>query len=148
MFQETTGDLKMLTDFDPDLPKVYVNYEEIKQVLLNCMKNGVEAMNQSSLKELTIKTTKKVFNQAGWVEIIISDTGLGIKNENLELIGTPFFTTKIRGTGLGLAICHRIIVDRHKGKILIESEEAKGTTVTIKLPLNPKREAKEESKGQ
>ncbi|MCJ7833267.1 MAG: ATP-binding protein [Deltaproteobacteria bacterium] len=148
MFQETTGDIKIITDFDPDLPKVYVNYEEIKQVLLNCMKNGVEAMNQSSLKELTIKTTKKVLNNTGWVEIIISDTGLGIKNENLELIGTPFFTTKIRGTGLGLAICHRIIVDRHKGKILIESEEAKGTTVTIKLPVNPKREAQEEGKGQ
>ena len=94
-------------------------------------------MNQSPTKELTIKMINKALHNSGWVDIIIGDNGLGIKKENIKKLGTPFFTTKIRGTGLGLAICHRIIVDRHKGKMLIESEEGKGTTVTIRLPVNP-----------
>jgi signal transduction histidine kinase len=144
MFPEASSAVKVHTGFDPNLPKVYANYEEIKQVLLNLLKNGFEAMNQSSSKELTVQTINKAFQNTGWVEIIISDTGLGIKNENLKLIGTPFFTTKIRGTGLGLAVCHRVIVDRHKGKILIESEEGTGTTITIKLPVNPRREGKDQ----
>ncbi len=143
MFPEASNAVKINTGFDPNLPKVYANYEEIKQVLLNLVKNSFEAMQQSSLKELTVETIYKAFLNTGWVDIIIRDTGLGIKDENLKLIGTPFFTTKIRGTGLGLAVCHRIIVDRHKGKILIESEEALGTTVTIKLPVNPRREEKD-----
>jgi signal transduction histidine kinase len=143
MFPEASSAVKVIAGFDPNLPKVYANYEEIKQVLLNLLKNGFEAMNQTSSKKLTVKTVNKVFNNTGWVEIIIRDTGSGIKNENLKLIGTPFFTTKIRGTGLGLAVCHRIIVERHKGKILIDSEEAIGTTVTIKLPVNPRREEKD-----
>jgi signal transduction histidine kinase len=142
MFPEASNAVKVITGFDRNLPKVYANYEEIKHVLLNLLKNGFEAMNQSSTKELTVKTISKVLRNTGWVEIIISDTGLGIKNDNLKLIGTPFFTTKIRGTGLGLAVCHRIIVDRHKGKILVESEEGMGTTVTIKLPVNLRREEK------
>lgn len=142
MFPEASSAIQVVTGLDPNLPKVYANYEELKQVLLNLLKNSFEAMIQSPRKELTVKTVNKVFHNTGWVEIIIRDTGVGIKNDNLKLIGTPFFTTKIRGTGLGLAVCHRIIVDRHKGKILIESEEALGTTVTIKLPVNPKGQEK------
>jgi signal transduction histidine kinase len=140
---EASGGVQVITDLDPNIPKVFANYEEIKQVLLNLVKNGIEAMIQSPSKVLTVKTTGKVFKNTGWVEILISDTGVGIKNENVQLIGTPFFTTKIRGTGLGLAVCQRIIVDRHKGIILIESEEGKGTTIIIKLPVNSKRQQKD-----
>jgi hypothetical protein len=60
---------------------------------------------------------------------------MGIKKENLSKLFNPFFTTKIRGTGLGLAICHRIINERHGGKIYIESEENKGTTIIVELPI-------------
>ena len=59
---------------------------------------------------------------------------MGIKKENLSKLFNPFFTTKVRGTGLGLAVCRRIIVERHHGKIHIESEENKGTTVKVELP--------------
>jgi signal transduction histidine kinase len=142
MIPEAAGIIKVTTVLDPDLPKVYANYEEIKQVLLNLLKNSFEALSQSSSKELMVRTVNKVVHNTGWVEIIIRDSGLGIRNENLKLIGTPFFTTKMRGTGLGLAVCHRIIVERHRGKILIESEEGQGTTVIIKLPVNPRRQEK------
>jgi two-component system, sporulation sensor kinase E len=69
------------------------------------------------------------------VAVVIKDTGIGIKKEDLKHIGIPFFTTKIRGTGLGLALCRRIIIERHQGEFLIESEAGKGTAVTIKLPV-------------
>jgi len=52
----------------------------------------------------------------------------------LDKLFNPFFTTKLRGTGLGLAVCRRIIVERHHGKIYIESEEKKGTVVRVELP--------------
>lgn len=137
MYHETIGDIKMDTHFDPYLPKVYANYEEIKEVLLNLLKNSIEAMDQSPSKKMTIKMVNKTLHDSGWVDIIIGDTGSGIKKENIKNLGTPFFTTKLRGTGLGLAICHKIIVDRHKGKMMIESEEGKGTTITLRLPVNP-----------
>jgi two-component system sporulation sensor kinase A len=54
----------------------------------------------------------------------------------LSRLSNPFFTTKLRGTGLGLAICHRIINERHGGKISIESEENKGTTIKVELPIS------------
>jgi two-component system NtrC family sensor kinase len=66
---------------------------------------------------------------------LIADNGAGIPAEHLEKIFEPFFTTKARGTGLGLAIT-RQIVEQHHGKIEIESEVGKGTTVTVKLPVN------------
>jgi signal transduction histidine kinase len=69
------------------------------------------------------------------IEIAFIDNGIGIKKENLSRLFNPFFTTKVRGTGLGLAVCRRIIVERHHGKIYIESEENKGTTVKVELPV-------------
>jgi two-component system NtrC family sensor kinase len=69
------------------------------------------------------------------IGVIFVDNGPGIKKENMESLFNPFFTTKLWGTGLGLPICRRIIVERHRGKIHIESEENKGTTVTVELPV-------------
>ena len=135
MFQEAIDGVTITTYFDASLPKVYANYEEIKEVLLNIFKNAVEAMDQSETKALTIKVTHKTLYGSGWVDVAVSDQGRGIGQDQVQHLGTPFFTTKLRGTGLGLAICHRIIVDRHKGKMMIESREGQGTTVTIKLPV-------------
>jgi signal transduction histidine kinase len=137
MYHETIGDIKIEPHFDPSLPKIYANYDEIKEALLNLLKNSVEAMDQNPSKKLTIEMVNKTLYNSGWVDIIIGDNGSGIKKENIRNLGIPFFTTKLRGTGLGLAICHKIIVDRHKGKMMIESEEGKGTTITLRLPLNP-----------
>jgi signal transduction histidine kinase len=123
------------TQFDPQLPKVYANYEEIKKVFTNIIKNGFEAMSKTEKKELTIQTVNKTKGKDGWVEIIVRDSGEGIKKEHIESVGTPFFTTKLRGTGMGLVICNRIIGERHNGRLSIEGEENMGTTVTIQLPI-------------
>jgi signal transduction histidine kinase len=70
------------------------------------------------------------------VEIVFKDQGVGIKKEAMDLLFSPFFTNKPRGNGLGLALCRRIIVERHQGTIHVESEENKGTTVKVRLPID------------
>jgi len=132
IFQELSEKIKISTETEPTLPKVYANYEEIKQVFLNIAKNGVEAMSEGG--ELKIKTSFTPDPYPGFIKVIFIDNGSGIKKEKMKNLFQPFFTTKIRGTGLGLAICRRIITDRHHGKIHIESEEGKGTKVTVELP--------------
>jgi signal transduction histidine kinase len=146
MFQEKIDGITVNTYFESPLPKVYANYEEIKEVLLNLMKNAVEAMDQSETKVLMIKVIPRTLYGSGWVDMVISDQGRGIRQDQIQHLGTPFFTTKLRGNGLGLAICHRIIVDRHKGKMMIESQEGKGTAITIKLPVKSKLRNGEENR--
>jgi signal transduction histidine kinase len=125
---------------DPQLSKVYANYEEIKKVFLNILKNSFEAMIKTEKKELVIKTLNKVDKKSSWVEINFRDTGEGIKKEHVEFIGTPFFTTKLKGSGMGLVICNRIIVERHKGRLSIKSQKDGGTTVSVTLPINQEKD--------
>jgi signal transduction histidine kinase len=133
MFQESSQKVKVTTHLAPQLPRIQANYEEVKQALLNIVKNGFEAMAEGG--EFTVTTTFKPDPNPGWVEITFSDSGPGIREENKKYLFSPFFTTKLKGTGLGLPICHRIIVERHKGKIHFESEEGKGTTMKVELPV-------------
>jgi two-component system NtrC family sensor kinase len=132
MFESESKKVKIIRDIEPRLPKIYADYEEIKQVFLNIVKNAFEAMPEAG--QFTIRAYLKSDSQEN-IEIAFIDDGIGIKKENLGRLFNPFFTTKIRGTGLGLAVCRRIIVERHHGKIYIESEENKGTTVKVELPV-------------
>ena len=132
MFESESKKIRIVTDMDPHLPKIYANYEEIKQAFLNIVKNAFEAMPEGG--QLTIKTCHKS-DSPKYIEVTFTDTGIGIKKENSNNLFSPFFTTKLRGSGLGLAICRRIINERHGGKIYIESEENKGATVKVELPI-------------
>lgn len=132
MFESESKKIRILIDMDPHLPKIYANYEEIKQAFLNIVKNAFDAMPEGG--DLTIRVCRKS-DSPTYVEINFTDTGIGIKKENLSKLFNAFFTTKLRGTGLGLVVCRRIINERHRGKIYIESEENKGTTVKVELPV-------------
>src|SRR4030066_563381 len=132
IFESESKKIRMVTDMNAHLPKVYANYEEIKQAFLNIVKNAFEAMPEGG--QLTITTCRKS-DSPKYIEVTFTDTGIGIKKENSNNLFNPFFTTKIRGTGLGLAICRRIISERHHGKIYIESDENKGATVKVELPI-------------
>jgi two-component system CheB/CheR fusion protein len=134
MFQEPLQKVKVKTHLSPQLPKVQANYEEIKQALLNIVRNGFEAMEEGG--QFTVTTTFKPDPAPGCVEITFSDSGAGIREENKKYLFSPFFTTKLKGTGLGLPICHRIVVERHKGRIHFESQEGKGTTMKVELPVS------------
>ena len=133
MFEDFSEKIKINTDMDPQLPLVQANYEEIKQTFLNILINSYEAMEKGG--ELLIKTYFNSDLSPGHVEIVFSDNGVGIKKENMKDLFHPFFTTKLRGTGLGLAICRRIIEERHHGKIYVQSEEGKGSTIRVELPI-------------
>ncbi len=109
---------------------IEVDWDQITQALLNMFLNSIESMNSGG--ELNIKTVLKPEKRG--VEIWISDTGVGISRENLTKIFDPFFSTKKGGTGLGLAITAKII-EAHKGEIIVESEEGRGTNFKIFLPL-------------
>ncbi len=124
--------IKVNKFFNPDLPPVNVDESQIQQVFINIIMNAVEAMNYRG--ELTITTNftedkKNIF-------ISFADTGCGIAKENLSKIFDPFFTTKEvgHGTGLGLSISYGII-EKHQGKIKVESELGKGSTFTVELPV-------------
>jgi len=117
------------TAFDPGLPRIRVDGDQIRQIAMNLMLNAGAAMPEGG--RLAVGTTA---GEEGWVSVTFQDSGAGIAPENLEKIFEPFFTTKSRGTGLGLAIT-KTIVEQHGGEIQVASEVGRGTTVTVRLPV-------------
>ncbi|WP_181150818.1 nitrogen regulation protein NR(II) [Paenibacillus sp. PCH8] len=109
---------------DHNVPKLHLNSKEIKQVVLNLARNGMEAMNEKGV--LTLET-RMVDDK---VELCVRDTGSGIPRVKKEKLFEPFYTTKAKGTGLGLSMCLSI-VERHNGSISVESEEGQGTTFKV-----------------
>jgi two-component system sensor histidine kinase HydH len=121
--------IRITTKFSPEINEVHIDQDRFNQVLLNLYLNAVEAMEDGGV--LSVALSREDDTQK--VRITVSDTGAGIKKEDMVHIFDPYFTTKQSGTGLGLAIVHKII-ESHKGEVKIESEFGKGTTVTITLP--------------
>jgi len=124
--RERQIDIQMETA--PELPPVFIDPDQINQVLLNLILNAIEAMSGGG--EITIRA----FKDKDRLAIQISDTGSGISETDLSRIYDPYFTTKPAGTGLGLAIVYNII-EAYDGDIKIESQMGKGTLVTIHLPI-------------
>jgi len=106
-----------------------VDPDKIKQVLLNLFLNAIAAMENGGTLVVRSAPTGNRF-----IRILISDTGVGIRKEDMNRVFDPYFTTKPSGTGLGLAIVHKIM-EAHHGEISVESEPGKGTTVTLALPM-------------
>ena len=156
----TQQSILLRTSFKADPPEIVGDRELLKQLVLNLVLNALQSMPEGG--RLTIETTlarqrsfsRKVTGRRGNVlglrsvatanrnngatpasclEIRISDTGCGIPSGHIEKIFNPFYTTRARGTGLGLAIVNNI-VEAHKGRVEVESEQGKGTTFTVALP--------------
>lgn len=113
------------------LPEICADKDQLAQVFLNMIKNAVEAMANGG----TLTITTAYLAERNLVVIVFADTGIGIAKAYLEQVFELFFTTKKTGTGLGLSIC-RGIVELHGGTLLLESEEKKGATFTIELPVS------------
>ncbi len=114
-------------DYNLRSPIVYLDARQIRQVFLNLLRNSLEATAPGG--EINIK----LLLEDRYIIFKIADTGAGIPAAIMGRVFDLFFTTKPKGTGLGLAICRKIVHD-HGGEIAIESEERKGTTVTVRLP--------------
>ena len=120
--------VEIVKEFSSSLPEVMADFDQLQQVFTNLTLNAIQAMSGGG--KLTLRTS--VANSQ--VEVDVQDTGCGISKENLSKLFTPFFTTKEKGkgVGLGLAVVQRII-ERHKGRIQVQSEVGKGTTFSIYL---------------
>jgi len=120
--------VEIVKKFDNDLPLLWLDGDQIRQVAINLILNAGAAMSEGG--QLTVATRREEHD----VVMSFVDTGSGISEDDLDRIFEPFFTTKDRGTGLGLAITRQII-EQHHGSIRISSRLKQGTTVIIRLPL-------------
>lgn len=117
-------------DLAPDLPMVMADEHQMHQVFLNLILNALQATDEGD----TVEIATRFLSQEKLVEIVFSDTGMGIPEENLNKVFNPFFTSKEQGTGLGLSVVSKI-VENHDGKIFLASEVGKGARFTICLPV-------------
>ncbi len=126
--------VQLIKQYTPDLPMVSVDGNQIEQVFVNLLINGIHAMPQGGT--FTINTRQIADNEGkSFLEIIFKDTGQGIPADKIDKIFDPFYTTKAVGnTGLGLSIS-RGIINRHGGTIHAESQIGQGTSMIIKLPI-------------
>ncbi|KUO97430.1 PAS domain-containing sensor histidine kinase [Ferroacidibacillus organovorans] len=113
--------------FPDTSPCVYGDEQHLRQVMINIMKNSLEALHDGGHITLAIR------EEMEQVVIIVSDNGIGIKPADLARLGEPFYTTKSTGTGLGLAVCQQIL-EAHNGTLHISSELGVGTQIEIRLP--------------
>ena len=111
-----------------DHVKIRGNKSELKQVLINILKNGIEAMGDGG------KLSMALDKQGGFGVFTVQDTGIGMTPEELSRLGTAFYSLKERGTGMGLMVCYQI-VERMKGQIKVCSKKGEGTTFEIMVPL-------------
>ncbi|MDI6755515.1 MAG: Cache 3/Cache 2 fusion domain-containing protein [Thermodesulfobacteriota bacterium] len=129
--------IRLVKNFQPDLPKIRGDANQLEQVFLNLITNARDAMEGIGRKRELIITTALIRHN-GWhdVEASVRDTGKGIPEENVEKIFEPFFSTKEvgKGTGLGLSICYGII-EAHGGRIEVESKVNEGTIFRVILPV-------------
>ncbi|OPY82441.1 MAG: Sporulation kinase E [Smithella sp. PtaU1.Bin162] len=109
----------------------HANAEQIRQIVHNLVLNAIQAMEEGGILSVNVKSI--IHHNKEVVELIISDTGPGIDENELQKIFEPFYTNKDKGTGLGLAIVSRI-VDGYGGRIKMESDISKGTVCTVWLP--------------
>jgi two-component system sensor kinase FixL len=122
---------------DPKAAFVFADKVQIQQVLLNLIRNAVEAMQESEARELTISTCQI---DADTVEIAVSDTGTGISEEIADRLFHPFVTTKRHGMGVGLSIS-RTIVESHGGRLWVDSSPGLGSTFRLTLKSGMEEEA-------
>jgi len=126
-------EVRIVRDLPAELPAVRVDARMIRQVLLNLLLNAVQAMPTGGT--LTVAARNEPLAGREAIRLDVSDTGSGIAPEFRGRIFQPFFTTKASGTGLGLAVVRRI-VDAHRGEVAVETSPGRGTTFTLRLPVD------------
>jgi two-component system sensor histidine kinase HydH len=127
--QALEKEIHIKADLPAEIQEVLMDPDRINQVLLNLYLNSMEATEKGG--ELTVGLRPAAGRRG--IEISVSDTGTGIRKEDLAHIFDPYFTTRQSGTGLGLAIVHNIM-EAHQGDVRVESEQGKGTKVTLYFP--------------
>lgn len=120
-------------DIPADLPPVFADRIMIEQVVLNLVKNGIEAMHQTPADERVLTLAARLDGSA--VEVAVADRGCGLTDDQVERLFTPFFTTKAEGMGMGLNIC-RSIVEYHDGRLWVQANPGSGSVFRFTLPTH------------
>jgi PAS domain S-box-containing protein len=123
--------ITMREHYARDLPILFLDVNQMKQVFMNLFLNAFQAMPQGG--ELTVEVDRGPAAR-GWVQAVVTDTGEGIQAKDVEKVFDPFFTTKTKGLGLGLSITQKI-VEGHGGSIEVESHPGTGTRFVMKFPV-------------
>lgn len=126
------NDVSLKLDIPDDELYMELDYNRLKQVLVNLLKNSIEAKDK---KKKSSYISIKAFVEGDDVNLIIKDNGVGMSQKSLDKVDEMFYTTKEKGTGLGVALSKEIIY-QHDGSISYDSVKGKYTTVTIKLPID------------
>ncbi len=165
------SNVTIIEDYTEDLPSIWVDINQFKQVFINIINNAIQAMLEGGTLTISTRVVKKrreglqeealaaigdksldkmIYSdeEVPWIEISFTDTGYGIPDNILPDIFTPFFTTKeeIKGVGLGLSVSYGIIKS-HGGTIEVQSEVGKGSTFIISLPVQPQSSKRGERFG-
>ncbi|MDI6751535.1 MAG: ATP-binding protein [bacterium] len=130
------GKIKKILELLPETPSVLADQRRLEQVFTNIIQNAANSMQEEGILRIETKSLK--IEEQDFVKISFTDTGTGIADEIRERIFEPFFTTRSRGVGLGLSICKEII-EKHGGKIDVETKLGLGTTFNILLPISTER---------
>ena len=129
--QAIMNNIQILVEFEPDIPIIVCEENQLKQVFINVLKNSIEAMSNGGIIYVRV-----VIKEKNKVSLYFIDQGSGIPEDRLPTLGEPFYTTKEKGTGLGLMTSYRII-ENHDGELKISSKVNEGTTIEIILPTVP-----------
>ncbi|HPC01967.1 MAG TPA: ATP-binding protein [Syntrophales bacterium] len=132
--QCTDKNIKVTVDLPDSIPPMVFDKNQIRQVLLNIVINGVESMSDGGEIRITGAVNSSGHKKGGKFRLAIMDNGGGIRRDHLPKIFDPFFTTKPDGTGLGLSIVHKIL-EQHNAAIEVESVEGKGTKFVLTFPM-------------
>ncbi len=135
--QARVANVEVVEDYGVDLPTVEADADQLRQVFLNLVSNGLDAMPGGGRLRITTGVTED--QGAYWVEVSVQDTGGGIAPEHLHRVFEPFFTTKPEAKGMGLGLSVSLgIVESHKGQILVESQLGRGSSFRVLLPTFPR----------
>jgi two-component system nitrogen regulation sensor histidine kinase NtrY len=132
VFDGRLDGIEVRADLAPDLPRVNLDPDQFKRVVVNLVDNAAEAMRDAMVKRLIVVTRA---TSADSVELLIADTGCGISAGDKEKLFLPYFSTKGRGTGLGLAIVSHILSE-HGGRIRVEDNRPSGTGFFVEVPVS------------
>jgi len=124
--------IKLVADIEPDLPPVFADRIMIEQVLLNLIRNGLDAMAETLPEQRLLVVRARSFGEDA-VEVAVIARGHGISEEGRQRQFTPFYTTKTEGMGMGLNIC-RSIVEFHDGRLIVDENPEGGTIFSFTLP--------------
>jgi C4-dicarboxylate-specific signal transduction histidine kinase len=128
------GGFKSTLDLEPELPRVLANRTQLQKVLVNLLRNGVEAAHNMGIPIAEIQVLVRTHAELKMAEVIIQDNGPGLTDEVKERIFEPFFTTKEHGVGMGLAIS-RSLIEANGGQLWFDVNNREGAAVHLTLPF-------------